>query len=640
MGNGFEPRTPLDQREARSQMNDEALPLMIESEARPPDEEVSYPFIGELASSMASGRSRSLVLSGNVQDLFYSKKDGRSRYVPLVQLLIDKFSFGGKVVVGGEDVDLAVLHMDLNDGIRFLNGCEAAVRNMFEAWAIGIDKVSDLPNTRRPRWADAEPSTLDRKSREVQETLDKKLQEARSNNGVALLLLRRFVEASQATVGGPKFFIVIQAADLLVPAGEGDVGKLQPGTVRKIAVLEDWFTDPRFMDGRSTVVLLSESYHSIHPRITRLPQVVNVDVPAPDQDARGKYAWWVTKKDPKSLAADTAGLDLHSLRQLLVEHPGGVPPAAVTRRVSEFIKAQLGDAVRFYRPNHSFAEVRGFSHLKRVAREDIIPRLQANDDSAPSVIIACGPIGCGKTHFFDAVAHEMSCPVLELGNLRSQWYGGTDVIVDRVERIVKTLPKVLIIVDEADTAFGGVGRDAHETERRLTGRIQQMMSDPSLRGRVSWILMTARIDQLSPDIRRPGRADMIIPVLDPDDDDRVDFVKWLFEVVAPGADVDNRLITKFMDLTKNYSAGLYGVVRSRLKARKAQRGGVGVDDLLDIIMDTIEPNIRDVRQHQTYQALLNCTSVSLLPPKYLAQSMEENRKAWSKEVSPLRLIRD
>ena len=63
----------------------------------------------------------------------------------------------------------------------------------------------------------------------------------------------------------------------------------------------------------------------------------------------------------------------------------------------------------------------------------------------------------------------------------------------------------------------GVGADAHSTERRLTGKIQAMMSDPRLRGRVTWLLMTARIHLLSPDIRRPGRVgDLIIPVLDPE----------------------------------------------------------------------------------------------------------------------------
>jgi hypothetical protein len=35
------------------------------------------------------------------------------------------------------------------------------------------------------------------------------------------------------------------------------------------------------------------------------------------------------------------------------------------------------------------------------------------------------------------------------------------------------LDKVVIFVDEADTQFGGVGAEAHATERRLTGKLRQ-----------------------------------------------------------------------------------------------------------------------------------------------------------------------
>jgi SpoVK/Ycf46/Vps4 family AAA+-type ATPase len=124
-------------------------------------------------------------------------------------------------------------------------------------------------------------------------------------------------------------------------------------------------------------------------------------------------------------------------------------------------------------------------------------------------------------------------PVLVLKNLRSQWFGQTDVIFERLKRALEALDRVCIFMDEADTQFGGVGKDTHETERRLTGKVQQMMSDPRLKGKVIWLLMTARINLLSPDIRRPGRAgDLILPVLDPTGQDREDFVRWALQPLA------------------------------------------------------------------------------------------------------------
>ena len=97
-------------------------------------------------------------------------------------------------------------------------------------------------------------------------------------------------------------------------------------------------------------------------------------------------------------------------------------------------------------------------------------------------------------------------------------YGEAWIVNDLAERRLSEDPDAdeNEAYEQADTQFGGVGADIHPTERRLTGRIQAMMSDPALRGRVIWLLMTARIHLLSPDIRRPGRVgDLIIPVLDP-----------------------------------------------------------------------------------------------------------------------------
>jgi hypothetical protein len=97
----------------------------------------------------------------------------------------------------------------------------------------------------------------------------------------------------------------------------------------------------------------------------------------------------------------------------------------------------------------------------------------------------------GKSFIFEAVAAELGIPVLVLKNLRSKWFGETDVIFERLRRCLEALSKVLLFVDEADTQFGGVGQDTHETERRLTGKIQAMMGDSSLRGKVIWLQVYA-----------------------------------------------------------------------------------------------------------------------------------------------------
>jgi hypothetical protein len=203
--------------------------------------------------------------------------------------------------------------------------------------------------------------------------------------------------------------------------------------------------------------------------------------------------------------------------------------------------------------------------------------------------------------------------VLVLKSIRSQWFGQTDVIFERLRRVLEALEKVVIFVDEADTQFGGVGEGTHETERRLTGKIQGMMSDPELRGKVIWLLMTARIHLLSPDIRRPGRVgDLIIPILDPVDQDRLDFMAWMDKVALPA----------------DFSAAGFAALRSQIKAIPPKTE----DELKAIIGDFIQPAIGQTRRYQTLQALVNCTRRSLLPDPKVT---DEQRALWEREISLL-----
>ncbi len=177
-----------------------------------------------------------------------------------------------------------------------------------------------------------------------------------------------------------------------------------------------------------------------------------------------------------------------------------------------------------------------------------------------------------------------------------------------------------------------VGPNTHETERRLTGKVQQMMSDPRLRGRVIWLLMTARIHHLSPDIRRPGRVgDLIIPVLDPEGPDRIEFVKWVLKAVLPG-EPDAESIRRLDELTPGYSAAAFASLRSQLKAGVVKDGTLTLDGIEAIVRDHLPPAIELTRRYQTLQALVNCTRRSLLPDPTVSDQTREN---WQLEIRKL-----
>jgi SpoVK/Ycf46/Vps4 family AAA+-type ATPase len=223
--------------------------------------------------------------------------------------------------------------------------------------------------------------------------------------------------------------------------------------------------------------------------------------------------------------------------------------------------------------------------------------------------------------------------VLVLKNIRSQWFGQTDVIFERLRRVLNALAKVLIFIDEADTQFGGVGQDTHETERRLTGKLQAMMSDPQMRGRVIWLLVTARIHLLSPDLRRPGRVgDLIIPTLDPEGADRDEFLRWAVKPVLPAGLTADQL-KRLEEVTRGHSAAAFAALRSELKAKAKRKGeDMTFDEILAVVADQLPPAIEETRRYQTLQALVNCTRRSLLPDPNVT---DEQRRKWAAELREL-----
>jgi hypothetical protein len=588
---------------------------------------------------------------GNVHDLFFSRPSAAERgaYVPLVDLLVERCAVPGMIV----------LVYELNGPIRARSAADIdKLKAAWVAWQAGLDPDDLILQSIADR-------TKQRERKALADEFDANVRDATGKPTVALEFLRQltFCSRAKAPNGRPylpeRLTVVIEAADMILPAGSGAIVDLSPVDRQRIAVVQDWFSDPGFMRGEDTVVMVAESASLIHPRVGRLPSLLTVEVPSPDTTSRRHYIdFFLSGGDaapsdsvptdggsglkpptlwagPDRLAALTAGLSIHALRQVLVgaAHTGQtVTPASIVDKVEEFICAQLGDdVVEFAKPEHSLDDVVGFATLKKFLRDELIPRFRASgSDALPGAAVA-GPIGGGKTFIFEAAAAALDLPVLTLKNIRSQWFGQTDVIFERLRRVLEALDKVVIVIDEADTQFGGVGADTHETERRLTGKIQQMMSDTRLRGRVIWLLMTARIHLLSPDIRRPGRVgDLIIPVLDPEGDDRTEFLRWTLRGLMPEGTGD-AAVARLSALTTGYSAASFASLRSRLKS-EACGGALTLERIEAIINDQIQPAIGPARRYQTLQALINCTRRSLLPNPAVTDA---EREQWQAEIRRL-----
>ena len=264
---------------------------------------MKYPFFANLAEILNSEQSRCVIVSGNVHDMFF---DG-DNYVPLIPFIADKTKTKGLIRIVYE----------LNGPIRILDDRDK-LKNAWIAWKAGVDADTLLIRGMKQK-GESEFDTLAR-------AFDKLMIDAIGNPTLALETMRQLTICSRSSLAGD-LLIMIEATDMLLPAGNGDVASLNDKQLHRIAICQDWFADPAFMNGGDSVVMIAESLSLIHPRVGRLPQILNVEVASPStverlhyinhycENAQFEPKLWSSRED---LAAFTAGLSAHAIRQLLL----------------------------------------------------------------------------------------------------------------------------------------------------------------------------------------------------------------------------------------------------------------------------------------------------------------------------------
>jgi SpoVK/Ycf46/Vps4 family AAA+-type ATPase len=175
----------------------------------------------------------------------------------------------------------------------------------------------------------------------------------------------------------------------------------------------------------------------------------------------------------------------------------------------------------------------------------------------------------------------------------------------------------MVIYDEADTEIGGRSAQTHEVDRRLFGNILKMMSDPSNRGKIVWIIITARPDRLEPDIKRSGRAGEHLPVFDNEGEEREAFLRY----VLNQAEVDPHEFSQdqyeqFVRLTSGYYPADFDHLLTELRRRKRLEGELTPEMILAEVADFIPSDIARQREYQELLAALECTSREILPDRY------------------------
>jgi len=546
----------------------------------------------KLAQAYYTKTVSTFLLHGSVRDLQpLQTEDGKRAFGPLKTFLADE-------LFGGRD---HVLFYDRSSGIR------AASPETQKDLARAMAAYDTLYGTDYAKVMPREP-------------------------GRALQIVENYLRMRLAD--GQSLALVIDFAEALAPGA--DLGALSSEDRFSLATLIKWASDPQFLAGDLSVVLLVENLAEISPRLARNPYVASIELPLPTEEERLEFVQ--TKLDGRKLASvsdvplsvlakTTAGLSRINLDRVLTEATEReirITPELLKEKKKEIIQAECHGLLEFIEPAHALDAVAGHTRAKQMLRQAASALKKGRLEVLPMGYLVAGPVGTGKTFLATCFAGEIGIPCVKFLNFRSQWQGVTEANLEKIFNLLKALWPVAVMIDEADAFLGN--RDASGdsgTSSRVFASIASFMGNTEYRGKIVWFLLTCRPDLLPIDLKRQGRAEEHLALFYPQSDAERD---ELYKVVAKKLKMTLDVPSFAAVLPKG--AQLSGadieaiLVRSKFAALNEGREQPTEADVRTVVQDFVPPSYPLEIELQNLAAVQECTSRELLPEAY--RSMERD----------------
>jgi AAA+ superfamily predicted ATPase len=550
----------------------------------------------QVAELYFSGTTSVFVLTGNTYDAVplappaapSTGPNDISRYGSVAEFLAEQ-------MFGQWDV---VLHYDLGRGLRaFAGRNDRRLREMVELVTRRIGDLSTVKN---------DPTV-------VLQLLD--------------LVVRENVMAAperRLEVG-----IIIDQASYLFPVGEP--GRLSFQAAGMAVTVLNWATSPHVKRLNVACVLIDERRSDVNDRIAGNPHVAALEIPLPAEAERLAFINWSagdgtalarnSDYTAEQLAELTAGISLNDLAVLLkgaLEGGKRLDAAAFRALKKRLIERQCQGLLEFIEPKWTLDTVIGHDGAKRRLREDAQLLARGALESVPMGYLLCGPVGTGKSFLATCAAGEMGIPCVVLKNFRSKYVGETEGNLERVLTVLRAMGPVLVVVDEADAALGDRDTEGDSgTSSRVFAMIATQMGDTRYRGRILWMLLTARPDLLPIDIKRQGRAEVHIPLFYPHDEAELRgmFVTMARKLGTKLAPEDVPPIPQRGQLSGADVEGIVG--RAWRKSLLAGADRVTPDALAEVVSQFMPSTQGLEKELQETAALIECTDREFLPEPFV-----------------------
>ncbi|HEX5724498.1 MAG TPA: AAA family ATPase [Longimicrobiaceae bacterium] len=564
-----------------------------------------------LADLYFSGTTSVFVLHGNTHDFVRAGDGAGAAYAGLAEFLAEQ-------LFGRWDL---VFHYDLGRGLRVFAGRDdARQRQMAE--------------------------------RVNQQLFD--LSAVKNDPGQVLALLDRFVRFNVMAAEEKRMSaaVLLDHASFLFPSGEP--GRMSHGASGMLVTVLNWATSPYVKRANLAFALVDERLSDLSDRLTGNPHVATLEVPMPDAPARehfirhaagGRDLSTFSDYGAPELAELTAGISLADVNVLIrsaLESGERLDPLTFRTLKKRLIEKQCQGLLEFIEPKWNLDVVIGHEPVKARLREDAQLLRRGALDSLPMGYLLCGPVGTGKSFMAQCLSGEIGVPCVMLKNFRSKYVGETEGNLERVLSVLRAMGPVVVVVDEADAALGDREASGDSgTSSRVFSMIATQMGDTRYRGKILWMLLTARPDLLPIDLKRQGRAEVHIPLFYPTSDDEL---KDMFVTMAKklGTKLAREDVPDLPQRGQLSGADVEGMVgRAWRMSLLRGKDHVGREELQEVV-DQFLPSTQGLEKElQEIAAVIECTDRQLLPPEILKRvRFDEGRGRLQERLTELKRLVD
>jgi AAA+ superfamily predicted ATPase len=426
-----------------------------------------------------------------------------------------------------------------------------------------------------------------------------------------------------------RMVFIIDYAETIVPAG--DLVRLSDTDRYCMVTFNRWASDPKFINGDISIILLTENLTDVASRLAGSPSTVKINVPFPDEKVRESFLKSKEEEgklllerglSPAKLAAITSGINLMNINRLVSESFEENRPLSMEfmrQRKKIIIENEAVGLLEFMETSYNLSNVSGHDFVKKRFKNAAKAIKMGRPDVLPMGYLIAGPVGTGKSFMVSAFAGEIGIPMVKFRNFRTKWQGETESNLERVLSILKAMSPVAVMIDEADAFLGARDQEGDSgTSNRVFAQIASFMGNTEYRGKIIWFLITCRPDLIPIDLKRQGRAEEHLALFYPEtDDDRED----LFKILVRKLDLDIRNFP-IRDLFKKYRHEYSGadleavLVRAKLLAAMEDRVYVKREDMEEAMEDFVPAAYPYEVELQNLVAALECTSKEMIPKKF------------------------